>query len=131
MRRITLLACFMALGLCASARAQSDADGIRAIPEPNKAFYSAVQDARQWRNPYLLVRADGIEILSTHQIVSPDQVITTLARPPHKWPYGRVVAVQEIAIRSRNDDILIRRNLQQTLQLLKDAGVDVEVWPTA
>ncbi len=110
--------------------AQSDEDAIRRIPEPERALYAEVRDASLWRNPYLMIRAHGIELMSTHQIVTPDQLIATLERSSTKWPDGRVVAVQEIGIRSGDDDVRIRRNLEQTLEVLEAVGIRAERWPS-
>jgi|SRR5437879_4776199 len=33
------------------------------IPKPDPKKYHSVQDAKDWKNPYLIVRRDGIEIV--------------------------------------------------------------------
>jgi hypothetical protein len=33
------------------------------IPKPDPKKYHAVQDAKDWKNPYLIVRRDGVEIV--------------------------------------------------------------------
>jgi hypothetical protein len=51
--------------------------------------------------------------------------------PRSAWPFGLVVAVMEIGIRGVGDDVPIKRNLDQILRLLDDAGVKVDRWPSA
>jgi hypothetical protein len=55
---------------------------------------------KAWRNPYLIVRVDGIGLLDVgdnlQQIIDPNKLPDALASlPPSAWPYGRVVAIQE------------------------------------
>ena len=55
---------------------------------------------KTWRNPYLIIRVDGVGLLDVGdnltQILDPDKLTEALANlPPSAWPYGRVVAVQE------------------------------------
>jgi hypothetical protein len=55
---------------------------------------------KAWRNPYLIVRVDGIGLLDVgdnlQQIIDPNKLPDALANlPPSAWPYGRVVAIQE------------------------------------
>jgi len=71
---------------------------------------------KAWRNPYLIVRIDGVGLLDVsnneQQIVNPDKLSEALAKlPASAWPYGRVVAIQEIdAASSTEDKVKLRRN---------------------
>jgi len=71
---------------------------------------------KSWRNPYLIVRVDGVGLLDVsnneQQIVNPDKLSEALAKlPVSAWPYGRVVAIQEINAASSDDDkIKLRKN---------------------
>lgn len=71
---------------------------------------------KAWRNPYLIVRVDGVGLLDVsnneQQIVDPDKLPAALAKlPGSAWPYGRVVAVQEIsAAASEDDKAKLRKN---------------------
>ena len=61
------------------------------------AQYEQIRDMRNWRNPYLIVRADGVALLDTADsaeiILKPDDLLPALAKlPASNWPYGRVVA---------------------------------------
>ena len=91
---------------------------------------------RKWRNPYLLVRADGIALLdpadSAEIVLKPEEVLATLARlPSSAWPYGRVVAVAESgAASSESDHVAIRRNKGIVGGVLAGAHVAVDWVPS-
>ena len=90
---------------------------IETIPAADPAKYTHVRNYKNWQNPFLIVRADGIALLDVQNneehILKPDELTQALGNlPATAWPYGRVVAVQENAVRnpSREDEISIRRN---------------------
>jgi len=99
--------------------------------DPNK--YRSVRDARDWRNPYLVVQANGIRPISAAPeapSMAPAEVVAYLAKLPSKaWPYGLIVAVQENSLRSTGDDDRIKRNREELVRLLEKAGVKVDLWP--
>lgn len=105
------------------------------IPPPDANKYRAVRDARDWQNPYLIVRANGIDArpISTATeapTMSPVDVVAYLERlPSMAWPYGLVVAVQENGVRALGDDARIKRNREELVRLLEKAGVKVDLWP--
>lgn len=105
------------------------------IPRPDPAKYNRVRDAREWKNPYLVVRRGGIEIVGVTPVepgISVQAVATELERlPDSAWPYGLVVAVQEIGIRSPGEDAPIRANREKLLALLKRLGITADLWPSA
>jgi hypothetical protein len=109
---------------------------LQAIPSADPAQYDHLQDMRQWRNPYLIVRADGVALLDTADsaeiTVKPDDLLAELARvPASKWPYGRVVAAAENARRaSEQDGIAIRRNKGIVGGILQRAKIDVKWVPS-
>ena len=92
---------------------------------------------KTWRNPYLIVRADGVVLFdaadSAEIAVKPDEVIPELARlPAANWPYGRVVAAAESTSRnSEQDGIAIRRNKGIVGGLLAGAHVAIKWVPSA
>ena len=102
-------------------------------PDPNK--YRSVRDARDWRNPYLMVQANGIRPISTTietGAMSPPDVVAYLEKlPSTAWPYGLVVAVQENGVRAGDDDARIKKNREELIGLLEKAGVKVALWPSA
>jgi hypothetical protein len=92
---------------------------LQAIPPADSAKYQHIRDMKKWRNPYLIVRADG--------------VVPALAKMPASyWPYGRVVAAQENGVRgSEQDGVAIRRNKGIVGGLLQGAHIAVEWVPAA
>lgn len=123
------------------------------IPVPTKSLYVDVHDPSQWRNPFLTVEADMLDL----RIELPDQPLGKFAdgsmlRPPGarrqemqvrmsdlgkavaaipagSWRYGRVIAVAESPEASRKDRPQIRRNVEAVINQLNDLGVVVEEWP--
>src|SRR6202162_892139 len=89
---------------------------ILAIPEPAPEKYRTLVHMKGWRNPYLIIRADGVGLLDPddhlERILKPEELTQALGNlPPSAWPYGRVVAVTENGVRSgANDDVKIRAN---------------------
>jgi len=105
------------------------------LPDPNK--YRSVRDARDWQNPYLIVQANGIDArpisaATETPTMSPADVVAYLENlPPMAWPYGLVVAVQENGVRATGDDARIKRNREELVRLLENAGIKVTLWPSA
>jgi hypothetical protein len=104
------------------------------IPPPDANKYRSVRDARDWRNPYLMVQANGIRPASAAMetpTMSPAEVVAYLEKLPSiAWPYGLVVAVQENGVRARGDTAKIETNREELLRRLKEAGVRAELWPS-
>jgi hypothetical protein len=110
---------------------------LQAIPPADSAQYDHIQDMKTWRNPYLIVRADGVVLFdaadSAEIALKPEEVIPQLARlPAANWPYGRVVAAAESNQRSSEQDgIDIRRNKGIMGGLLTGAHVAIKWVPSA
>ena len=110
---------------------------LQAIPAADPTQYDHVQDMRKWRNPYLIVRVDGVALLdsadSAEIILKTEEVLPALARlPASNWPYGRVVAVSESATRaSEQEAVAIRRNKGILGGILAGAHVAVKWVPGA
>jgi hypothetical protein len=110
---------------------------LQAIPAADPAQYEHVQNMKQWRNPYLIVRPDGVALYdsadSAEIILKPDEVLAALARlPASNWPYGRVVAATDTAVRaSEQDSISIRRNKGIVGGMLEGAHVAIKWVPSA
>jgi hypothetical protein len=89
---------------------------LQAIPVADPAQYDHIQNMKQWRNPYLIVRTDGVALYdsadSAEIILKTDEVLAALAKlPASNWPYGRVVAATETGVRgTEQDGVAIRRN---------------------
>ena len=106
------------------------------IPSARPRQYEAVLVAKDWRNPYLVIGPDSIELIAIGlpsrrtTVASTDLQRTLASLPVTAWPYGRVVAVQEDSIRvPERDDKPIADNLNATLAILKRLQVRVERWP--
>ena len=101
----------------------------RRIPAANPGQYEHV-DAKNWRNPYLIVVRDGVTLISDaiaggEKTITLDQLRDSLkALPVSAWPYGRVVGYQEIVVRSGDDDQMIHRNWGMMLEILESMGID-------
>jgi hypothetical protein len=103
-------------------------------PDPKK--YHSIQDAKDWKNPYLIVRRDGIEIVGMTPVgraITVESVPGVLGSlPDSAWPYGLVVAVQDVGILSGKTDLVrIEANRTKLLNLLKKLGIAVDRWPSA
>jgi hypothetical protein len=121
-----------------SAAPQPDpATVLQAIPAADPAHYDRIQDMKKWRNPYLIIRVDGVALYDTADsaeiILRPDQVLPALARlPASNWPYGRVVAAAENRARaSEQDGVAIRRNKGIVGGILEGAHIAVKWVPSA
>lgn len=137
LKRGLLLAVFMAQ-LIASAPVgwtQSLPSLPSRIPKPDPKKYHAIRDAADWKNPYLIVRREGVEIIGRMAVgdsIPVDSVPGALKKlPDSAWPYGLVVVVQDIGIVSPGDPARIEANRKALLTLLKKLGVAVELWPSA
>lgn len=109
---------------------------LQAIPVASPADYEKVRDMKTWRNPYLIVRSDGVALYdiadSAEIILKPDELLPALAKlPPSNWPYGRVVAAAENGKVSDHDGIAIRRNKGIIGGVLQGAHIDVRWVPGA
>ena len=110
---------------------------LQAIPPPDSAKYQHIQDMKKWRNPYLIVRADGVALFdvadSAEIILKPDELLPALAKlPASNWPYGRVVAAAEAGLSgSEQDRVAIRRNKGIVGGILQGAHIAVDWVPSA
>jgi hypothetical protein len=110
---------------------------IQQIPPADPQHYAGVRDMKTWRNPYLIVRVDGVGLLDVsnneQQIVDPDKLSEALARlPGSAWPYGRVVAIQEMSVTgSEQDKAKLRRNRALVAGALESMQVLINWVPSA
>jgi len=92
---------------------------------------------KAWRNPYLIVRLDGVGLLDVsnneQQIVDPDKLPEALAKlPASAWPYGRVVAIQEISANASDQDhATLRKNRALVAGSLESMKVDINWVPSS
>jgi hypothetical protein len=126
---------------------------IEQIPLPTRSLYVDIHDPSEWKNPFLTVEADQIDLriiltdantstFAQGTILRPAAArrqemqirLSDLARaitslPPEAWRYGRVVAVAEAPSARPRDRPAIRRNMEAAIQQLSDLGVVVDEWP--
>lgn len=109
---------------------------LEAIPAADSAKYDHIQ-VKAWRNPYLIVRADGVVLYdsadSAEILLKPADLLGALAKlPASNWPYGRVVAATESEVRSSEQEgIAIRRNKGIIGGMLESAHIVVKWVPGA
>jgi hypothetical protein len=110
---------------------------LQAIPAAKSSEYEHIRDMKTWRNPYLIVRSDGVALYdvddSAEIRLKPDELLPALAKlPASNWPYGRVVAAAETTTRSSDQDaVAIRRNKGIIGGVLKGAHIAVKWVPSA
>lgn len=109
---------------------------LQAIPPARATQYEQIRDMKAWKNPYLIVRSDGVALLDAADNaeihLKPDELLATLAKlPASNWPYGRVVAAAESSTRSSEQDaVAIRRNKGIVGGMLEGAHIAVKWVPS-
>jgi hypothetical protein len=127
----------LAVGPAQSVSAQAGRLDSRIGPA-NPQRYKSILDAKDWENPYLVVRRDGIEVIakalsSGRQTVNAADLQRPLIElPVAAWPYGRVVALSDIGIVAPDgaDNQPINENREAALAILKALQIAVERWPS-
>jgi hypothetical protein len=122
LRRIAVMAVFASLAGCsASPRAPDPAQQqagaavkIAQIPPADPAKYDKPSEIKAWKNPYLMLRETGVGLVDRRndeiRILKPDEIALALANLPNDaWPYGRVVAVQELPAASSDAEAVQHR----------------------
>jgi hypothetical protein len=72
---------------------------LQQIPAADPAKYPDLRATKVWKNPYIVIRADRVGLLTgmasnEEQIVKQEELLDTLAHlPATAWPYGRAVAI--------------------------------------
>ncbi len=133
-----------ALGACSKSPQTSPAEtpttrqptGLESIPPPDPAKYPPLSKMSGWRNPYLVVREDGIGFvdLSNHEIhiLKPEEIPAELVSlPSSAWPYGRVVLVAQAVPKNPTDQTKaeLRKNRALLLGTLKELDVQFREAP--
>jgi hypothetical protein len=124
-------AVFLSEGWCQAFRSLRER-----IPKAKRKVYSAVSDGKDWKNPYLDVRTNGVELTATSirpHLISIDSALEELeGLPDSAWPYGLVVAVSQPGLGFVGDDpSQIALNRDRLVDLLKKMGVAVMFYPPA
>ena len=77
---------------------------LQAIPAANSAEYDHIRDMKTWRNPYLIVRPDGVALYDVADLaeirLKPDELLPALAKlPASNWPPKQPLAVRTRMLR--------------------------------
>ncbi|MFZ0798673.1 MAG: hypothetical protein WCA13_05945 [Terriglobales bacterium] len=110
--------------------------GLESIPPPDPSKYPPLINMSGWKNPYLVVREDGIGFvdLSNREIhiLKPEEIPAELVSlPSSAWPYGRVVLVAEAVPKNPSDQTKaeLRKNRALLLGTLKELDVQYREAP--
>jgi len=110
--------------------------GLESIPPADRSKYPGFDDMRGWKNPYFVVRDDGIGFVDLSnrevRILTPEQIPAELASLGYgAWPYGRVVLVTEATPKTPGDTAKaeIRKNRGLLMGTLKELDVAVQEAP--
>lgn len=138
----------------AATQRDQDRAQLARIPLPTKSLYMNVHDPSEWKNPFISVDANFLDLRVIMEDANPstlgegsmfrpeaarqqelqirpgDLAKALLALPNRAWPYGRVVAIAESPEADRSKRPIIRRNVESAIQRLNDLGVVVEEWPS-
>jgi hypothetical protein len=144
LRLIPLAIGLAVLAACSNSKSSSSVGSsvnpllrIEALPPADAQQVSAVRDMKNWKNPYLIVRVDGVGLLdpanNEQKVLTPDQLLAALAElPSSAWPYGRVVAVAEGAAAgtSEAEKAQLRRNRALVAGTLENLQVVINWVPS-
>ncbi|MDE2040700.1 MAG: hypothetical protein KGO96_14260 [Elusimicrobia bacterium] len=67
------------------------------IPLAQRARYLADLKTGTWKNPAITISADAIEVKGLGRINADELYLTLAGLSRESWPYGRIIAVREIA----------------------------------
>ena len=115
---------------------QRQPTGLERIPMPDPTKYPPFSNMSGWKNPYLIVREDGIGFLDLSNrevhILTPEEIPAELvALPSSAWPYGRVVLVAQAVPKDPSPEIKadLRKNRALLLGTLKELDVQYREAP--
>jgi hypothetical protein len=110
---------------------------LESLPEPDQNAIRQIRTAEDWHNPYVMVCPDGYELILRGRPRTAERLSlrefekTLLTLPLERWPLGRVIAIQENALRSKGDDERIEENLDALKRMLELHKIRTDLWPTA
>lgn len=134
-----------------NASKQAAQQDLSEIPPPSKSIYLSIDQDSQWKNPFLTVNSNIIQLriyltdentssidrggmtrlsVARKRVLSlrPKDLPRALASlPDGAWPYGRVVAVGEQHTTPQNRAQL-EKNVAITIRALDDMGIVVDDW---
>jgi len=104
------------------------------IPDADPKKYKVIHDGKDWKNPCLMVRADGVVIFGVNDgnPIPVKAIESALERlPDSAWPYGSVVAVEDYrSAMSGPDRPQIEANKALLEPLLGELGIIAGFRPT-
>jgi hypothetical protein len=110
--------------------------GLESIPAADPAKYPRLSNMTDWKNPYFVVRDDGIGFvdLSNREIhiLKPEEIPAELVSlPSSAWPYGRVVLVAQAAPKDPSEQTKadLRKNRALLMGTLKELDVQFREAP--
>jgi len=110
--------------------------GLETIPQPDPTKFPRLSDMGSWKNPYFVVREDGIGIvdLSNREIhmLKPEEIPAELASlGSDAWPYGRIVLIAQAVPKNPSDQTKadLRKNRALLLGTLKELDVQFREAP--
>ena len=110
--------------------------GLESIADPDPSKYPPFLDMSGWKNPYFVVRDDGIGFVDLSnrevRILKPEEVPAELVSlPSSAWPYGRVVLVTEAKPKIPSDQAKaeVRKNRGLLAGTLKELDVQIKEVP--
>jgi hypothetical protein len=111
-------------------------NGLETIPLPDPTKYPPLSNMGGWKNPYFVVRNDGIGMvdLSNREIhiLKPEEIPAELASlGSDAWPYGRVVLIAQAVPKDPTDQTKadLRKNRALLLGTLKELDVQFREAP--
>lgn len=110
--------------------------GLESIPPPDAAKYPPISNMSDWKNPYLVVREDGIGFVDLSnreiRILKPEEIPAELVSlSSSAWPYGRVVLVAQAVPKDPSEQTKadLRKNRALLLGTLKELDVQYREAP--
>ena len=108
----------------------SQPTGLESIPAADPSKYPHFTDMTDWKNPYLVVRGDGIGLVDlsnreVHILKLEEVPAELVSLPQSAWPYGLVVLVAQAVPKDATDQTKaeLRKNRALLLGTLKELEV--------
>jgi hypothetical protein len=134
--RLTALLLLMMLSVSCTGPANGSAPNprLQSVPAADAQVYKKV-NLKAWKNPYVIVRSDGVGLLDVtnneEHILKMDELPEALAKlPASAWPYGRVVALADDRSPAA-DKARIRDNKATIASMLHSSQVEIEWVPSS
>jgi hypothetical protein len=110
--------------------------GLESVPPADASKYPGLSNLKDWQNPYLVVRDDGIGVVNLAsrevRVLKPEEIPAELVSfPTSAWPYGRVVLVTHAKPKdpSENAKKELDKNHELLMGMLKELDVEVHEGP--